>query len=126
MWKCLKYLIGDSQYSINNATQSLDKLKHLHIDQDETMISFDITTLFTSVDLKLAINLIKELLDNAQLPKGPLTTEITCERLQLCLTTYFRFDGELYEQLKGSPMGSPILRLGTEVLMPKIEEIVLP
>ena len=126
LWKRLKYLISGSQYSIHNAQQFLDKLSGIHIDEDEIMVSFDVTSLFTSIDLKTAKETISELLDVKGTPNGLLTKEDIGELLNLCLTTYFTFDGEYYEQLKGAPMGSPISGLIAETMMQKLESIVLP
>jgi hypothetical protein len=42
------------------------------------------------------------------------------------MSTYFKFDGQLYQQLKGTPMGSPISGFIAEVVMQKLEQLVLP
>ncbi|KER19432.1 hypothetical protein T265_11795 [Opisthorchis viverrini] len=57
---------------------------------------------------------------------GTLGKEEICELLELCMTTYFEFNGEYYEQIKGAPMGSPISGFIAEITMQKLERIVLP
>ncbi|BHF64260.1 hypothetical protein SprV_0200726100 [Sparganum proliferum] len=37
--------------------------------------------------------------------------------LKFCLKTYFMFDGTIYEQVKGTPMGSPISGLIAEAVL---------
>nr|VZI27254.1 unnamed protein product [Spirometra erinaceieuropaei] len=41
--------------------------------------------------------------------------------LKLCLKTYFTFDRTIYEQLKGTPMGSPISGLIAEAVLKRLE-----
>ena len=42
------------------------------------------------------------------------------------MKTYFEFDGKIYEQEKGTPMGSPISGFIAEAVMQKLESISLP
>ncbi|BHF65683.1 hypothetical protein SprV_0200869600 [Sparganum proliferum] len=53
-------------------------------------------------------------LGHAQMPK----------LLQFCLKTYFKFDGTIYEQVKGTPMGSPISGLIVEAVLQRLESLV--
>nr|VZI28202.1 unnamed protein product [Spirometra erinaceieuropaei] len=44
--------------------------------------------------------------------------------LKLCLRTYFTFDGTIYEQVKGTPMGSPISGFIAEAVLQRLEPLV--
>ncbi|BHF78130.1 hypothetical protein SprV_0602124100 [Sparganum proliferum] len=44
--------------------------------------------------------------------------------LQLCLRTYFTFDGTIYEQVKDTPMGSPISGFIAEAVLQRLESLV--
>ncbi|BHF72485.1 hypothetical protein SprV_0401555100 [Sparganum proliferum] len=44
--------------------------------------------------------------------------------LKLCHRTYFTFDGTAYEQVKGTPMGSPISRFIAEAVLQRLESLV--
>nr|VZI23869.1 unnamed protein product [Spirometra erinaceieuropaei] len=44
--------------------------------------------------------------------------------LKFCLKTYFTFDGTIYEQVKGTPMGSPISGLIAEAVLQQLESLV--
>nr|VZI23846.1 unnamed protein product [Spirometra erinaceieuropaei] len=44
--------------------------------------------------------------------------------LKSCLRTYFTFDGTIYEQVKGTPMGSPISRFIAEAVPQRLESLV--
>nr|VZI41665.1 unnamed protein product [Spirometra erinaceieuropaei] len=44
--------------------------------------------------------------------------------LKLCLRTYFTFDGTIYEQVKGKPMGSPIPGFINETVLQWLESLI--
>ncbi|BHF79740.1 hypothetical protein SprV_0702286300 [Sparganum proliferum] len=44
--------------------------------------------------------------------------------LKLCLRTYFTFDGTVYEQVKGTPMGSPISVFIADAVLQRLEWLV--
>nr|VZI52022.1 unnamed protein product [Spirometra erinaceieuropaei] len=44
--------------------------------------------------------------------------------LKFCLRTYFMFDGTIYEQVKGTPMGSPISGFIVEAVLQRLESLV--
>nr|VZI26266.1 unnamed protein product [Spirometra erinaceieuropaei] len=43
--------------------------------------------------------------------------------LKSCLTTYFAFDGKIYEPVMGKPMGSSISGFKTEVVLQRLESL---
>ncbi|BHF75278.1 hypothetical protein SprV_0501837400 [Sparganum proliferum] len=48
----------------------------------------------------------------------------TLQLLKFCLRTYFTFDGTIYEQVKGTPMGSPISGSIAEAVLQQLESLV--
>ncbi|BHF71979.1 hypothetical protein SprV_0401504100 [Sparganum proliferum] len=44
--------------------------------------------------------------------------------LKFCFRTYFTFDGTIYEQVKGTPMGSTISRFIAEAVLQRLESLV--
>nr|VZI52349.1 unnamed protein product [Spirometra erinaceieuropaei] len=44
--------------------------------------------------------------------------------MMFCLRTYFTFDGTIYEQVKGTPMGSPISGFIAEAVLQRLESLV--
>nr|VZI51017.1 unnamed protein product [Spirometra erinaceieuropaei] len=44
--------------------------------------------------------------------------------LKFCLKTYFTFDGTIYEQVKGTPLGSRISGLIAEAILQRLESLV--
>nr|VZI31132.1 unnamed protein product [Spirometra erinaceieuropaei] len=97
----------------------------MRLTEDEVMVSFDVTSLFTSIPQDLAIETVSELLESQY-----DETDVTVKRrhlvqlLRLCLKTYFTFEGTTYEQVKGTPMGSPLSGFIAEAVLQKVETLI--
>ena len=87
-------------------------------------MSFDVESLFTSVPIESSIAIIKKLLeDDKSLHQRTKMTvnQISC-LLEFCLkTTYFTFQGNFFEQVKGAAMGSPISPIVANLFMEDLE-----
>eukprot|EP00061_Rhincodon_typus_P008475 g31107.t1 len=90
------------------------------------MVPFDITALFTSIDLPLARQTLATLLKQEQHLSDTISTDNMLKLLDLCLTTHFTFNGQIYEQINGTTMGSPISGLIAEAVMQRLESMALP
>ncbi|BHF81339.1 hypothetical protein SprV_0702446900 [Sparganum proliferum] len=89
------------------------------------MVSFDVVSLFTSIPTGLAISTIDELLQEKydDIDQQLKRTHIT-RLLELCLRTFFTFGDRVYEQKKGTPMGSPLSGLIAEAFLQRLERLV--
>eukprot|EP00061_Rhincodon_typus_P002332 g17251.t1 len=105
---CLSAFLVENQASRNS-------IKDIRIDDNETMVSFDVTPLFTSIDIPLARETLTTLLKQEQDPSDTISTDNMLKLLDLCLTTHFIFNGQIFEQINGTPMRSPISGLIAEV-----------
>nr|VZI50458.1 unnamed protein product [Spirometra erinaceieuropaei] len=89
------------------------------------MVSFDVTSLFTSIPQDLAVETIELLLrEKYDETENRLGHAQIIQLLKFCLKTYFTFDGTIYEQVKGTPMGSPISGLIAEAVLQRLESLV--
>ncbi|BHF62443.1 hypothetical protein SprV_0200542500 [Sparganum proliferum] len=81
--------------------------------------------LFTSIPQDLAIETI-ELLQQSKYDEteNRLGRAQVLQLLKFCLKTYFTFDGTIYEQVKGTPMGSPISGFIAEAVLQRLESLV--
>ncbi len=85
------------------------------------MVSFDEVSLFTSISLEFERETIIYILDDYDLG---IPLAATIDLLNHCLSNYFQFDSRFYEQIKGTPMGSPISGLIAEAVLQRLEKAV--
>ena len=86
----------------------------------ECLSSYDVTSLFTSVPIDPALDIIKDLLEKDEKLNGRtvLSVQNIIELLGFCLhNTYFSFQNKFYEQVEGVPGGSPVSPIVTNLCM---------
>ncbi len=81
------------------------------------MVSFDVVSLFTSIPQGHPATVGNNV---------SLTTDETMTLFEFYLNTAFKLDGKIYQQVKGTPMGSPISEVIAEAVQHRLEEEVLP
>ena len=92
----------------------MEQVKHITIAPGECLSSYDVSALFTSVP---ALRLIKDLLEKDPTLKDRtvLPVEDIIQLLEFCLkNTYFSFQDQFCEQIKGAAMVSPVSPLYME------------
>nr|VZI27337.1 unnamed protein product [Spirometra erinaceieuropaei] len=115
-------LTAGSQTTVHSAEQFLDKIRTVTIEPNERMVSFDVVSLFTSMPQALAVETLSDLLrQNYDGGDCQPTAQNLIELMGRCLKTFFTSEGTTYEQIKGSPMGSPISGLIAEAVLQKLE-----
>ena len=134
-YNCAKYLssvlsplVGKNGHAIQNSKHFAEVMKEKTIEDDEILISYDVTALFTSVPTDKALAYIKARLesDSSLSERTPLTPEQITRLLEICLNcTYFTFGGIFYRQIHGAAMGSPVSPIVCNLYMELIEETAL-
>ena len=93
-------LVGQSEHHILNSKDFADKIAGLVLDEDETITSFDVTALFTSIPPVDAVRAMHEALtqDTTLHERTNLSVDQVCDLLKLCLdNTYFSYGGQFYK-----------------------------
>ena len=109
--RILKHLAGRSTFSVQNTMDFVEQVKNIRLQPQECIISYDVRALFTSVPIKPAIKIIKQLLeDDKELQhRTSMTAQHIICLLEFCLNnTSFIFQGRYHEQTEGAAMGSPL------------------
>ncbi|BHF57766.1 hypothetical protein SprV_0100071200 [Sparganum proliferum] len=120
--KHLKKLTDGSEHTAVSSTHFLERLKGVIIAPDEIMVSFEVVSLFTSIPRELAMRVVEDLLKRRYDEEGkPFKRRHAMELLDYCLRTYFTFNGQIYEQIQGAPMGSPISGYLAEAVLQELE-----
>ena len=126
--KVLKLLVGKSPHHIQSTGDFVSKVKGLTLQLGECLISYDVTSLFTSVPIDPALNIIKDLLEKDEKlnDRTVLSVQNIIELLGFCLhNTYFSFQNKFFEQVEGVAMGSPISLIDANLYMEYFERKAL-
>ena len=107
--QCAEWLSVVEECQINSSTKSIsDSLQSIELEDDEELISFDVTSLYTNVPVKEAIAECADLLYSGKYELPPVDKQTFIELLTLCTCNVLMstHDG-FYRQVDGLAMGSP-------------------
>jgi len=103
------WLADVEQCRINASTKSIsEKLTEIQLDEDDVMISFNVSSLYTNVPVVEAINDCANFLYGGRYKKPPVSKETFKELAMIssCNVLMLTHDG-YYKQKDGLAMGSP-------------------
>nr|VZI40989.1 unnamed protein product [Spirometra erinaceieuropaei] len=124
MYSNLKLLQGNSSTSVRSASQFLIDRRGRRIQSDEIIVSFDVTSLFTSIPPNVAREVLRKRLEEAcDETQNALKIDNLLRLFEFCQQTFVTFAGETYEQIEGTPMGSPVSGLVAELVLQELEKI---
>ena len=107
----LALITGKAIHHVENSKALVKELKDVQLTDEETFISFDVVSLFMNTPIHKALNVIRKKLEEDRLLKKRtlLAVDDIMQLLEFVLTTtYFKFDGQLYQQKFATAMGSPV------------------
>lgn len=85
---------------VRNAEHFTSIISNITLNKGDILVSFDVVSLFTKIPITEALELIKSKLN---VPADFITLTEHCLK-----NTYFQFEGQIYKQILGAPMGSPL------------------
>jgi hypothetical protein len=112
---------------INDVFKFVEDIKHRQMRESDILVSFDVTALFTNVPVDETINYIvkKAFADNwfNDVYNLNLSEDHLVKLLEIATKDQlFQFDGQLFKQVDGVAMGSPLGPLMANAMMCLIEE----
>ncbi|XP_022804616.1 uncharacterized protein LOC111341856 [Stylophora pistillata] len=119
--------LSSNRYTISDTFSFADEIQNLVIDENDILVSYDVTSLFTNVPLHKTIEIIakKAFADNWFNATHDLsiTKPELVQLLEVAtMNQLFQFDGNLYEQIDGVAMGSPLGPLMANAFLCSIKE----
>ena len=96
------------------------QIRYRHIAHDEVMVSFDVVSLFTSIPTKLALQVVKQRLqqDISLTQRTDISITNITKLLEFVLqNSFFTYKNEHYQQISDCAMGSPISATFADIVM---------
>ena len=118
--------LAQSNYTINSTKDLMIKIKNEKVQENYEMVSFDVKSLFTSVPLEHTIDIIiKRIYEKHEI------TVFTKHEMKKLLTictknVHFSFNNNIYIQIDGVAMGSPLGPILANIFMVKLENVLVP
>ena len=113
-----------------NPGQTLVSFEHLSINpEEETLVSFDVSALFTSIPVPVALQVINSKISTCtsftNISKIPIEKFI--KLLEFTITScIFCFNKKFYKQLQGTAMGSPVSPVIANIYIKHFESLAIP
>lgn len=117
----LKQLTVESEFNIRDAVQFRDKINNCDIDKEDRLVSFDVISLFPSIPVDFAIDVIRDKWDEIE-KHTTMSKELFMKILKFCIkdNRYFKYKEKIYTQCKGLPMGSPASPIVADIVMEEL------
>ena len=116
-----------NEHTITDTFKFAEEIRNTSFNDNDIIVSYDVTSLFTNVPLDETISLLAEKAFTNNWFNTTYNLNITKSGLIELLTIatkdqLFQFNGELYEQSEGVAMGSPLGPLMANTFMCSLEE----
>jgi hypothetical protein len=121
-------LAGKSESFVKNSGHFVQLLKSVKLQSPDTLVSFDLVSLFTNVPVDEALQLIGNKLHNDDTleERSVLQVEAIMELPEVCLrTTYFQVDDKFFQQKDGVAMESSLSPIVSNIFMEHFEKLAL-
>ncbi|CAK1581428.1 unnamed protein product [Parnassius mnemosyne] len=116
----LSPLKGHTRAHTKDSYHFVSEIKDLHLADNETMVSFDVQSLFTCLPVEDCISIVTRRLEENNMPVEYAVL------LRHCLTSgYLLWKEEFYKQVDGVAMGSPVSPIVADIFMEDFEEKAL-
>ncbi len=117
-------LVGTTEHHVVNSKSLAEEMTAVMIGDDEILNSHDVVSLFTNTPIDKSLEIIGDRLirDDTLKDRTKLTADDIIELLRFVLTTTdFSFRGQIYRQIFGAAMGSPVSAIVANLFMEWLE-----
>ena len=116
----LKTYVKHENNNAKNSTTFSNYIRNVPIEDDEIMVSFDVTSLYTNIPIIDTLNIIKDYVhsDDQFARKTAIPQDKFLDLVNLVLTTtWYTFNSQFYQQTDGVAMGGPASSTTAEIYM---------
>ncbi|XP_055306468.1 uncharacterized protein LOC129570775 [Sitodiplosis mosellana] len=126
-YKLAKWLVAElkklpkwESFSVKNTYDFVDKVKTVKLNQNEIMTSFDVSSLFPSVPVDIALEVLENHLNNLDIDNDK--RQIYIQTARLCMKhNFFQFRDKVYKVEFGTNMGNPLSPIIADLFMSAFE-----
>lgn len=122
----LRCLLHD-KYDVKNSLIVKERLNEMFISRNETLVSFDVVSLFPSIPIDLVLKILTRkwnvIKTHTNMPKMLFFDII---RFVLIDSTFFDYDGTVYRQMNGCAMGSNISPTIASIVTNELFDVIIP
>ena len=97
-----------STYMLSSTAQFISRVKSFVFGAGDILVSFDVESLFTNIPLKETIDLVADYVYKVKEAAPPFSKTVFKNMLKHATGGYFLHNGNLYTQVDGVTMGSPL------------------
>nr|XP_054605014.1 uncharacterized protein cbx7b isoform X1 [Nothobranchius furzeri] len=123
--KIISPLLGNTDQHCKNSIELAKELKEITIEDNDILISHDVTSLFTKTPTQKTIDIVVNRMrqDKTLHKRTNLTADDIAQLIGLVAnSTYFTYDDAIYKQLEGFAMGNPLSATLCEFFMEDLEQ----
>lgn len=107
-------------FSVKNSYEFINKIKAIELSEHETLVSFDVTSLFPSVPVELTLGYLKDLLLNNDLDNEEVDQYVNLAKL--CMNhNFFQINNKFFQQNEGTAMGNSLSPFMANLFMGRFE-----
>lgn len=123
----LTNLVDKEKYNVQNSYKLIEQLRKIKVPKQHCLVSFDAVSLFTNISLDLVYKIINEKW-NLLKQYTKIEYDLFMDLMDFCLkeSNYFVFQQQIFTQLDGVPMGSPLAPVLANLTLDYLLEKVVP
>ena len=124
----LKAYVQDENDNAKNYTKFSNYIRNVSIEDDEIMVSFGVTSLYSNISIIDTLNVIKDYVNNDDqfTRKTAIPQDKFLDLVHLVLTTtWYTFNSQFYQQTDGVAMGGPASSTTAEIYMQAYEHTAI-
>ena len=117
----------NQKYMLRSSDELLVQLSELKLRPEQCLISLDVESLFTNVPIASTINIIlNAVYEHSTIPPPNIQKQVLEQLLHICTSeTPFKHNGQVYKQINGVSMGSPLGPTFADFYMSYVENYLL-